>query len=230
MIPQRIIANDFAARAAEWIAASLRDIVAHHGRCALALAGGRTPGPAYRKLAELPRIPWQHVSLFFADERAVAPEHPDSNYRYAFDTLLSRVPVPSSQIHRMEAERPDREQAARDYEARLPDSLDLLLLGMGADGHIASLFPHSPALAEAVRRVVPVNGGAPPMPRLSITPPVVRNAASILVMVAGEAKAAQVARVLQGPENVAELPAQLARNGTWLLDSAAASQLAATPR
>ena len=230
MIPERIIADDFAARAAEWIAATLRDFVSRRGRCALALAGGTTPGAVYRRLAELPRIPWRRISVFFGDERAVPPDHPDSNYRLATETLLSRVPVPGSQIHRMEAERPDREQAARDYETLLPDPLDLLLLGMGADGHITSLFPHSPALGEILRRVVSVNGGTPPLPRLTITPPVIRSARSILVMVAGWEKAEQVTRVLEGSETVSALPAQLARGGTWLLDRAAAAGLTGTPR
>ena len=230
MIPERIVADDFAPRAAEWIAESLREVVARRGRCAIALAGGSTPAPVYRKLAEQPRVPWSELSVFFGDERAVPPDHPDSNYRLALVALLSHVPVPPSRIHRMEAERPDREQAAREYQALLPDPLDLLLLGMGADGHVASLFPFSPALDEAVRRVVPVNGGAPRLPRLTITPSVIRAASRILVMVSGREKAEQVKRVLEGPENLAELPAQLARHATWLLDRAAAAGLAGIPR
>jgi 6-phosphogluconolactonase len=230
MVPERIIAEDFAARAAEWIAETLRAVVAQRGGCAIALAGGATPAPVYRALATLPGIPWPNMLVCFGDERAVPPDHPDSNYRLACDTLLSHVPIPDHRIHRMEAERPDREQAALDYEALLPDPLDLLLLGMGLDGHVASLFPHAPALTEAVRRVVPVNGGAPRQPRLTITPPVIRSARSSLVMVTGREKAEQVARALEGPEDPETVPAQLARAGTWLLDRAAAAGLRAPPR
>src|SRR5438552_3886841 len=131
------IAEDhaFARSAADRIARELREIADRAGHCALALSGGRTVGPVYRCLAELPRVPWPAIRIYFGDERAVPPEHADSNYRLAWNALLSRVPIPAGQVHRMEAERPDRERAAEDYEALLPDPLDLLLLGMGTDGH-----------------------------------------------------------------------------------------------
>ncbi|HEV8599286.1 MAG TPA: 6-phosphogluconolactonase [Gemmatimonadales bacterium] len=233
MSPERIVTAGPAAfvdRAAEWIADSVRASVGRQGSCALALAGGETPLPVYRRVAELKGIPWRQTELFFTDERAVPPEHPESNYRRAADTLFSHVDVPPTAIHRMQAERPDREQAAADYAAVLPEAIDVLLLGMGVDGHTASLFPYSPALAETRRRVVPVKGGAPPLPRLTITPPVIRSARSLLMLVTGEAKAAQVARALEGPEDFAALPAQLARRGTWILDRAAAAKLAGAPR
>jgi 6-phosphogluconolactonase len=229
MSPERIVAADqesFVARAAEWLAHSLRESVARQGRCALALAGGDTPLPVYRRVAELPDLPWRQTTIFFSDERAVPRDHPQSNYRRAAETLLSRLELPPAGIHRMQAERLDREQAAAEYAAVLPEPLDVLLLGMGTDGHTASLFPHSPALRETLRRVVPVNGGTPPLPRLTITPPVIRSARSLLMLVAGETKAEQVARALEGPEDVTALPAQLARRGTWVLDRAAASKLA----
>jgi len=233
MSPERIVTADlaaFVARAAEWIAQSLRESVGRQGTCALALAGGETPLPVYRRVAELPALPWRRTAIFFTDERAVPPEHPDSNYHRAVDALLSRVDVPPAQIHRMQAERPDREQAAMEYAAVLPEVIDVLLLGMGVDGHTASLFPHSAALAETVRRVVPVSGGAASRPRLTITPPVIRSARNLVMLVAGAAKSEPVARALEGPEDLAALPAQLARRGTWILDRAAASHLAGIPR
>ena len=226
--PQRIVvetADALVAAAASWIARGLADAAASSGGTTLALAGGATPGPVYRRLATLPLIPWERIEIFFGDERAVPADHPASNYRMARETLLSLVPIPPERIHRMEAEQPDLDAAARGYEALLPAALDLLLLGMGADGHTASLFPHAPALAETDRRVVPVTGGEPLVQRLTVTPPVIKAAKSLLVLAAGTEKAEAVARALEGPDAPAVVPAQLARRGTWIIDRAAAALL-----
>jgi 6-phosphogluconolactonase len=126
----------------------------------------------------------------------------------------------------MEADNPDLEAAAARYAALLPDRLDVLVLGMGQDGHTASLFPGSPALLETQRKVVPAQSPVPPLHRLTITPPVIASARRRAVITAGAAKAPVVARVLRGPWRPEELPAQLAREGTWLLDRAAAATLA----
>src|SRR5262249_27307315 len=126
----------------------------------------------------------------------------------------------------MEADDPDREAAAARYAALLPERLDVLVLGMGPDGHTASLFPGSPALLERTKRVVPARGPVPPHERLTITPPVIEAARQVAVLAAGAAKAALVARVLRGPWRPEELPAQPARAGTWLLDRAAAAEIA----
>ena len=228
MRPERLVVGDaaeLAERAAGWIASALIGAVAQQGRCALALTGGRTPGPVYHRLAEWPGIPWTAVRVYFGDERAVPPSHPDSNFRLAERTLLSRVALSPVQIHRMEAERSDLEQAARDYAALLPARLDLLLLGIGADGHTASLFPGAAALSERERRVVPAVGGVPPRARLTITPPVIAAARDVLVLATGADKAAAVARALAGDAAPATVPAALARAGTWILDRAAATQL-----
>jgi 6-phosphogluconolactonase len=127
----------------------------------------------------------------------------------------------------MEAERSDREAAAGDYERALPQRLDVLLLGMGADGHTASLFPGSAALDERSRLVVPVAGSKAPAERLTITPPVIEAARKVAVLATGEDKAAMVARALEGPPEPRTVPAQLARRGLWLLDRAAATRLSA---
>lgn len=214
-------------RAAEWIAEALTRVIRSQGRASIALAGGNTPRPVYQRLAGMP-VPWEHLSVFFGDERAVPPGDPQSNYRMAVEMLLSYVPVPTERIHRMEAERADRDAAAREYEALLPEPLDLLLLGMGADGHTASLFPHSEALA-ATRRVVPSQapGGAA---RLTITPPVIRSTPRVLLLAEGPDKAAAVARALEGPDDLLATPAQIAREGAWILDAAAAAELAGPRR
>ena len=219
--------HELACIAAEWLAEALRQAVASTGRCSLALSGGSTPRPAYERLAARPGLPWPSVDVYFGDERAVPPTHPASNYRMAREALLDRVGPPAPRAHRMEADDPDREAAAARYAALLPDALDLLVLGMGPDGHTASLFPGSPALLESARKVVPARAPVAPLERLTITPPVIASARRVAVLVAGAAKAPLVARVLRGPWEPEALPAQLARHGTWLLDRGAAAELRA---
>ena len=209
---------------AEWLAAAVEAALRERGHCAVALSGGATPRPVYERLARDPlagRIRWRDVEVFFGDERAVLPGDPASNYHMAMGALLGRVPIPAAGIHRMEAERADRDAAARAYERQLPERLDVLLLGMGADGHTASLFPGAAALDERARRVVPATGPTPPRERLTITPPVIGAARRVAVLVAGADKAATVARALRGPVRPRELPVQLALAGAWFLDRAA---------
>jgi 6-phosphogluconolactonase len=218
---------ELARPAAEWLEHEVSRAIAQQGRCALALSGGRTPEPAYRELALATSIDWSRVEIFFADERAVPPDHADSNYRMVDQALLSRVPIPESQVYRMEAERSDRDAAAGEYEKLLPRTLDILLLGIGPDGHTASLFPGSPALDERQRLVLPAVGAKPPAERMTITPPVIEAARKVILLASGADKAAVVARALEGPLVSKSVPAQLARRGTWLLDQAAAAQLTA---
>jgi len=221
-------ASRFAATAADWIAAALEADLRASGHCAIALSGGETPRPVYERLAEASRatrIRWRDVDVFFGDERAVPPGDPESNYGMAMAALLARAPAAASRVHRLEAERPDRDAAAQDYANALPERLDLLILGMGADGHTASLFPGSPACAERVRRVVPVTGPKPPVDRLTITPPVIAAARRVVVLVAGAGKAAALVRALEGPLEPRDVPVQLARGGVWFVDHAAAGRL-----
>lgn len=211
--------------AAQWLADEIAASARERGTCTVALAGGRTPEPVYRALASMPDVDWSRVDVFFGDERAVSPDDPESNYGMVRSALLSRAPIPTARVHRMEAERPDRAAAARAYEQALPPALDVLVLGIGPDGHTASLFPGSPALDERRRLVLPVTGTKPPAARLTITPPVIAAARRIAVLAAGADKAAAVARALEGPLAPNGTPAQLARRGDWFLDRAAAEQL-----
>lgn len=214
-------------RAARWLADTIAGLLGAHARCSLALAGGSTPRPVYAALAEpevASRVDWARVEVFFGDERAVPPHAADSNFRMTTEVLFSHVPLPPTQVHRIEGERRDLEAAAADYDRALPGALDVLILGMGADGHTASLFPGSPALEEH-RRVVVVHSPKPPPLRLSITPPVIAAARVVCMLVTGTEKAAMVARALRGDATPSEVPAVLARHGVWFLDPPAASRL-----
>lgn len=222
---------------AEWpaeaggrIADGLSIAVQERGRASLCLAGGSTPEPVYRWLAGCGLIRWGAVEFFFGDERGVPPGHPESNFRMAREALFEPANIEPARVHRMEAERADRDAAADAYAACLPRRISVLVLGIGADGHTASLFPGSPALEERVRRVVAVSGPRAPNNRLTITPPVIEAAERIYVLARGEKKAEAVSRALEGPADPRECPARLARRGVWLVDEPAASQLTLRPR
>jgi 6-phosphogluconolactonase len=207
----------------------------------VALAGGHTPAQLYRLLGSTPfkeAIDWEQVHLFFGDERCVPVDSPFSNFRMARETLIDPVAVPSANVHRIRAEQTDPETAAAEYAAELVaffsdapfPSFDLILLGMGADGHCASLFPNKAALSETERWVVQSEPGLEPfVPRVTLTLPVLNNAANVLFLVAGADKSAAAARVLTGPPMPDNLPSQSVRplHGalTWLLDRSAASGL-----
>jgi 6-phosphogluconolactonase len=215
------------------------DAVAQQKRFTLALAGGSTPRPAYELLATprfAERVDFARVHFFWGDERAVPPDHPRSNYRMADEALLQKVPVPPANVHRVKGELPP-EQAAAAYEAELRSvfgevrvpRFDLILLGLGEDGHTASLFPGSAALREEDRWVVAHHVDAVDDGRITLTPPVINAAANVTFVVSGADKADAVAAILRGPHRPEELPAQLVepRQGRerWLLDEAAARAL-----
>jgi 6-phosphogluconolactonase len=214
--------------AAEAISRKIHSAVDARGICSIALSGGSTPGPVYEELGNsdlAEDLPWSQLQIFFADERAVPMDHPDSNYRMVTETLLKSHPEALGQTFRMPADAPDREQAAKRYGRRLPDPLDVLVLGMGADGHTASLFPGSAAIDEREARVLSVIGPKPPPQRMTITPVVIERARSIIMIVAGAEKAAMVTRALGGFEDPKVVPAQLARRALWVVDEAAAGTL-----
>ena len=226
----------------------LRPAAVKRGSVALALSGGHTPESVFRHLA-LPTMQgwpvWSALHVFWVDERAVPPDDPDSNYRLAWDTFLSTAPVDASRIHRMRGEAPDLEAEARRYEGELaawagiappsgrepapPPALDAVLLGLGADGHTASLFPQSPALQEDRRWTVSAPGPPPHTKRLTVTLPLLNAARAVLFLVTGRDKAEAVRRAIQGSEPLDDLPAAAVRPTEgrlyWILDEAAASLL-----
>lgn len=215
--------------------------IAARGRFTLALSGGSTPQALYTLLAAPPwydQIAWEFVHVFWGDERFVAPDDPESSYRIAREALLTRVPIPDVQVHPFRTVGLTLEESATAYAATLAGDgqgqtprLDLVLLGMGPDGHTASLFPgHPEPAAPGETLVVAVHHAPKPPPlRLSCTYRLFNHAAHVLFLVAGADKAATLRDVLQGPERRALLPAQGIRplNGTltWLVDRAAASAL-----
>lgn len=225
-------------KAAQRFSDLAREAVEHRGRFSVALSGGSTPGSLYRLLAAQPyrdQIPWQDVYLFWGDERCVPPSDPGSNYRLAERALIRHVPLPADNLFRMRGElSPDA--AARNYDKVLQDffcgprpRFDLVLLGLGSDGHTASLFPGTSALLEAQQLAVQVEAHYRDRPawRITLTLPAINTARHVLFLVQGEDKARIVQALLEDPE--ASFPAQLVRPGagrlTWLLDAQAASLL-----
>jgi 6-phosphogluconolactonase len=236
-------AEQVARRAAAEIAGAARRAIAERGAFTLALAGGDTPRPTYARLASEPGIDWPRVEFFWCDERPVPPEHPDSNYRMARATLLEPLAIDARRVHRIEGERADLDAAARDYENELarwlggtpggvPPQLDLVLLGMGADGHTASLFPYTAALSESRRWVVANDAPRLATRRITFTFPLIERARSVLLLVTGGAKAAALSEVLEGPWDPQRLPSQRLRAHAgvdWLVDAEAASLLRENP-
>ena len=219
-----VVTEDFVAEASDLIAAKIRAAQAERGRVSVALCGGSTPAPVYRRLTEL-GLDWNRVELFFGDERCVPADHSDSNYRLVSESMLEHLEGEPPRIVRMEGELADRDAAARRYEDELPEAIDLLIQGMGEDGHTASLFPGSPALDDASRRVVAVVGPKPPPERLSLAPAALRAARDAVVLAKGEGKAEVVRQVLEEDGDFHEYPVRLVADATWILDAGAASAL-----
>ena len=219
------------------------EAVVRRGRFAVALAGGSTPRRLYQLLGEAPyrdRVAWDRVEWFWGDERAVPPDHPDSNYGMASAALLGKLDLPPRRIHRIRAEEGDGEAAARAYQEEIarvfgvepegpPPAFDLVILGMGPDGHTASLFPGTAALGERRRWVVSHRVPTLGAERITLTLPVLNRAREIRFLVAGAEKAAPLRAVLEGPRDPERLPAQAIRPEAgrliWLVDEAAARGL-----
>jgi 6-phosphogluconolactonase len=213
---------DASRNVAERIVAVVQEAVAARGRCTIALAGGRTPETLYRLLASDFRgaIPWAHVHIFWSDERYVAASDPHSNYRMARRTLLDHVPCPADHVHPMPTHISPVTAAAANYEQTLRDHLgavprfDVMLLGVGADGHTASLFPHAGALDEQTRWVVATTSPAPPASRLSVTFGVINRAANTFVLTAGADKIAMVEQARLPQADPARYPVARLREST----------------
>ena len=184
------------------------------------LTGGRSAErlySAWAKMAEFQAL--RGVQFYFGDERCVSAEHVDSNFGMSMRTLFHDYDVRVKNVlHRMEADVEDLEAAALRYENALPHQIDVLILGVGEDGHIASLFPKDTALQEKHRLVMPVIGPAPPYARLTITPTVINRATSIFVLASGRSKAGVISRALERRSHWKELPLRLTLDGIWLLD------------
>jgi 6-phosphogluconolactonase len=232
-------ADELAEAAARSLVAIAQQAVSTKNNFTIALSGGSTPKRLYELLANSNRefrgqFPWEHTHFFWTDERHVGPDHPDSNYRMTNEAMLGHVAVPGSNVHRFLAELSDAEAVASNYEHQLADSFDnslprfdLILLGLGPDGHTASLFPGTTAVSELKRWVVAPWVEKFKSFRLTMTLPVLNNAAEVMFLVSGEDKASILKEILSdGP---AVFPAQLIQptNGelSWLVDKPAACKL-----
>ena len=202
--------------------------IAVRGEFRVALSGGTTPVALYRALASAAwreRIEWQQCVLLLADERAVPVGDPQRTDRMVRETLLEPLALDVTHLRSMRAEAEDLNAAALEYEQQVRLPIDLLLLGAGPDGHIASLFPHAPAVSEFVRRVVAVTDSPKPPPRrITLTPRAIGEARSVGVLALGEGKSHAVSRALDPATSAAECPAALVRERDWYVDRAAAAR------
>ena len=220
------------------------EAVGQRGRFTIALAGGSTPKSLYNLLATNARttLPWDRMFFFWGDERHVPPTDPESNYRMADEAMLSKVPVPPGNVFRIKTENPEAAAAAEDYEKTIRKffaleagqfpRFDLILLGMGPDGHTASLFPGTTALQEKLRLVVANWVEKMKTHRISLTLPVLNAARCVTFLVSGTDKAPALKAVLEENVPPEQYPAKLIKPSDgkliWLIDRAAASQLTST--
>lgn len=236
-----------AARTAEHITQSVEKAAAERGRARIAISGGSTPKAAFHLLADSgkpwrARMPWDQLEVFWVDERCVPPDHPDSNYRMTREAMLDHVPLKPEQVHRMEGEL-DPQVAASRYESLLRNAFrlegaesprfDLIQLGMGPDGHTASLFPGTAALSEMARLVIANHVPQQTQSwRITLTWPVINNASSVFFEIGGADKAQLIHDVFTGTNDPERLPSQLIWPSggilTLILDQAAAALLPAT--
>jgi 6-phosphogluconolactonase len=238
--------SEMAAASARLFASRVEHAVNHRGIARIAISGGSTPQTTFKLLADpdgpfLATVPWDKLQLFWVDERCVPPTHPESNYGVCKELLLSKVPLPEANVFRMEGELEPEEAAAR-YEATIRNTLklegaespafDLVVLGMGPDGHTASLFPHTEALDVMNRLVVANHVAQKDTWRITLTWPVINQGHEVAFELAGADKADVLAAVLAGPRNPEEYPSQLIRPASgkllFLLDEGSASKLPVT--
>jgi 6-phosphogluconolactonase len=236
VVPGQLVAvpdlETLAIEAASRMGRALRDAQSRKGSASLALSGGETPRPAYEKLANEKGIDWSRVEVFWIDERAVPPTDDRSNFKWGKSKLLDHVSVPSGHVHRMAGDAPDLEAAARDYETLLRSRLssggfDVAVLGVGDDGHTASLFPGETGVHELTRWVIAVPA-APEKKRearLTVTTPVIEASAAVFVLAAGKGKHDPLQRAWSTAGSVDETPARVLRGVrgslTWIIDKTA---------
>lgn len=227
--PPQVLAStaEVAEVAARIVCDAAARAIADHDRFRIAFPGGRTPRALLERLTREPyheAIDWSRVQVLQVDERAVPPDHVDSNYRLLREALLDPLGPDGPLTRRMQAESPDPAQAARDYGEELREPLDLVVLGMGEDGHIASLFPGSPLLVENEARVAVVEDSPkPPARRLTLLPRALREAGAVLVLVTGADKRAAVRAALASQGDPMRAPSRLLPHAIWLLDRDASS-------
>ena len=223
--------EDLARAAAELFVVRSSEAVAQRGVFTIALSGGSTPKILYQLLADpnepfREQVPWSRIHFFWSDERHVLPDHPESNYRMANEAMLVHVPITRDNVHRVMSENPNAAEAAEQYEGLVPLRFDLILLGLGTDGHTASIFPGSEVVHETKRLVAAPWVEKLKSYRITMTLPLINNAASVVFLVSGAEKAEIVRQVIRGPKLY---PAQEVRpvDGElrWLLDREAASKL-----
>ena len=239
-------AGALARRAAQYFVEMVDEAVGGRGRARIAISGGSTPRAAFQLLGDphgpwSGRMQWDRLDLYWVDERCVPPDDQESNYRMTREALLDRTPLRPEQIHRMEGEL-EPEVAASRYESELRNSFrlegaevprfDLVALGMGPDGHTASLFPHTKALNEMSRLVTANHVPQMDSWRITLTWPVINRASSVFFLISGADKAQILKEVLMGSRDVERLPSQLIRPAsgilTLILDKSAAAELPAT--
>ncbi len=239
--------EDLGQKSAGWVAQYVLNAAKVKDRVAIVLSGGMTPRGLYERLAgeKFQRlIPWRQVHLFWGDERCVSPGHLESNYRLAYETFISRVPIPSQNVHPMPGANPNPERAAEEYEKLLRQffgfserrrrggwpQFDLVILGVGLDGHTASLFPMSSVLREKKRWVAAPFVAKLRTHRLTLTPPIFNHAAQVIFLVSGKEKAVVLKKGLTTGQSRPSFPYRLIRppHGRliFFLDAEAASQLA----
>jgi len=235
--------KEIAHEAADRIVKIAQEVLNQKQYFCLVLSGGSTPKRLFKILAEDPyqnKLPWDRIHFFWGDERCVPPDHPDSNYRMAREAFLNSLKISEAHIHRLNGEASDLNASALEYEEKMrdhfsikengaPPRFDLILLGMGADGHTASLFPYTPALEKTERWVVANPVEKLGTTRLTLTPLIINQAAWVIFLISGSDKAPILSEVLEGPYEPKRLPSQLiqpeAGNMVWLLDRAAADRL-----
>ncbi len=223
-------AEEFIALAATNITGAINSAIEKTGKCRLALSGGSTPAAIHAHLTQLSSTKspdWSKVEFLFGDERCVPPDDKDSNFRMAKESLFDPLgaQIQESQIFRVRGEDPDREKAASDYANILTEPIDVMLLGMGEDGHTASLFPGQKVLSEKNKLTAVVNGPKPPPWRITVTPPVIEAAKEIIVLAKGAGKAEVLPKALDENVNIQEIPSGLARRGIWIVDREATASL-----
>lgn len=214
----------------EELAKAAAELFVKRGLSTIALSGGSTPKRLYQLLADpnepfREQVPWSTIKFFWTDERHVPPDHPESNYRMANEAMLAHVPVTRDNVHRIKSENPIAAEAARQYEAEVPSRFDLILLGLGTDGHTASIFPASEVLHETERLVAAPWVESLKSYRITMTLPLINNAASVVFLVSGVEKAEIVREVLRGPKRYPAQEVRPANELVWMLDRAAAEKL-----